>query len=567
MTNAEVAELLEEIARFMELSGENHFKTRSYTNGARVLEQLDENIIDVVKEKRLRELPGIGEALAEKIETFVVSGHLPYLDDLRSKFPESIHELFQIPNLGPKRIKVLYEVLEIASLDALKKAADAGKIAELKGFGEKMQVKILEGIEFAKEHANQHLLSEAKAVIDFMLSWLRKEPSITNLSCAGSYRRCKELVKDVDLVASAPDPQKVMQHFVAAPGIKRVTGKGNTKSSVVWETGINVDLRVVSENEFPFALLHFTGSKEHNVVLRRLANERNLKLNEYGLFSDKELLVSCKDETAIYKQLDLPYIPPELREDLGEFELNKTPELITFEEILGVIHCHTTYSDGKDSLGAMVAAAQARKYKYIHISDHSQSAAYAGGLKIDAIEKQHKEIDAINSKLKDFRVLKGIESDIRTDGSLDYEDDILKRFDLIIASVHNKLDMNIDEATNRLVKAIENPFTHILGHLTGRLLLSRQGYPLDFDKVFDACVANKVAVEINANCRRLDIDWRHIRRGKDKGVKFSIGPDAHHVAAIDNIAYGVGIARKGWLEKSDVLNAMTAEEILAWAKK
>lgn len=567
MSNKDVAAALEEIAQLMELSGENPFKIRSYVNGARLVEQLDEDIQGVVMEGRLRELPGIGEALADKIQTLVETGALPFLEELRAQFPDTIQELFQIPNLGPKRIKTLYKELGVDTLAALEEALNAGRIADLKGFGPKMQAKIQEGIEFAHAHAGQYLLIEAEKVVETLIPWLRKEPAVLHIAPAGSYRRSKEVVKDVDLVVASAKPKLVMQRFIEAPGVQRVTNHGDTKSSVVWESGIHVDLRVVSEEAYPYALLHFTGSKEHNVVLRRRAKDRDLKLNEYGLFTDEDKLAPCDDEVDIYKKLGLPYIPPELREDMGEFELEESPELLEMIDIRGVIHSHTTYSDGKDSLAEMVTGAQGRGYEYLHISDHSQSAAYAGGLREADIERQHREIDAINKKLKEFRVIKGIESDIRTDGSLDYEDDILGSFELIVASVHSQLDMTEKEATQRLITAVENPYTHILGHPTGRLLLMRRGFPIHYDKLFDACIANQVAIEINANCRRLDIDWRYIRRGRDKGVLFSIGPDAHRLDALDNMRFGIGIARKGWLEAEHVLNTWKVEDLLAWARK
>lgn len=357
-----------------------------------------------------------------------------------------------------------------------------------------------------------------------------------------------------------------MQYFVDAPDVAQVIGHGETKSSVRFASGISADLRVVEAKEFPYTLLHFTGSKEHNVVLRQRAKERGLKLNEYGLFHDDETLVECDSEEAIYKALDLPFIPPELREDRGEFELTATPGLLEEHQLKGLIHCHSTYSDGQHTLADMAEATREQGYEYLLITDHSQSAGYAGGLKPDRIVQQQREIVALNQKFHGFRILSGIESDIRIDGSLDYEEDVLASFDLIIASVHSKLEMDEKEATKRVITAIENPYTAILGHPTGRLLLSRKGFPLDMEKVFDACVANKVAVEINASCKRLDVDWRYIRQGRDKGVLFSIGPDAHSIDGLKNVQYGVGIARKGWLEPDHVINCWTAEELLAWRK-
>ncbi len=567
MTNKQVAAALEEIALLLDLSGENAFKGRAYTHVARALEQSEAEVETLVREKRLREIKGVGDAIEQKITELVTTGSLEYLGNLRAKFPATLFELFDISGLGPKRIWQLYKELGIASRDALETACRTGALDEIKGFGPKMIEKILEGIEFSREHQGQHLYNRALAEGRRILDLLKAEPSVLRVELAGSLRRCKEVVKDVDIIASSGNPEALMARFVRDAEVARITGHGDTKSSVVLESGIAADLRVVSDAQFPFALAHFTGSKEHNVAMRQRAKDRGLKLNEYGLFREDESIVPCEDEAAIYAALDLPFIQPELREDMGEFALERSPRLLEAGDIRGVFHCHTTYSDGRGTLEEMIHAARERGYAYMTITDHSQSAAYAGGLQPDRVLKQRGEIDSLNKKLEGFRVLAGIESDIRIDGALDYEDDILATFDLIIASVHSKLDMDQDEATRRVIRAVENPFTTILGHPTGRLLLQRTGFPLDFEKVFDACAANKVAIEINANCHRLDLDWRLVHRARDRGVMLCIGPDAHSVDQIDNIAYGIGIARKGGLGAGDVLNSMSVTEFLAWRKK
>lgn len=566
MTKKEIAAHLEEIATLMELSGENPFKTRSYVNAARTIEQTTEDIHALVEEGRLRELKGIGVALAEKIAELVCKGSTQYLEELRAQFPVSLFGLFQIPGLGPKRIKQLYDELGIDSIEKLEQACGTERLLKLRGFSKKLVDKILEGIAFARRHEGMYLFNKANNAAWELVQHIVVQGLTTRIQPAGSIRRRKEVIRDIDIVAASTTPEKVIQCFVTAPGVTRITGQGETKSSVVLESGIAVDLRVVTDTQFPFAVAYFTGSKEHNVRLRSRAKELGLKLNEYGLFRENGELIPCKEEAGIYRALKIPYVPPELREDRGEFEASKLPVLLNPDDILGVIHNHTTYSDGAHAIEAMAAYARERGYQYIHISDHSQSAAYANGLKADRVAAQQQEIDRINTKNKGFTILKGIESDIRNDGSLDYPDEVLATFDLVIASVHSKLDMSLEEATSRTIRAIENPYTDILGHPTGRLLLEREGFPLDMEKVFDACVANNVAVEINANCRRLDVDWRHIRRGKEKGVRFSIGPDAHNAQSIDNLCHGVGIARKGWLEKGDVLNCMTARELLQWRK-
>ena len=565
MTNKEVVAVLEEIAILLELAGENPFKARSYTNVARALEQHGEDVETLVKEKRLREVKGLGDALEEKITELVETGRLGYYEDLKAKFPETLFELFRIPGLGAKRIKTLYDELGVQSLGELEQAVTEDRLSGLKGWGAKMQNKVREGIEFAKSHRELHLFDAAEREAADLVAHLKQEKGIKALEVAGSLRRCKEVVKDIDVLVASDAPEPLMERFVNWERVATVRGHGPTKSSVVLESGMACDLRVVEEDAFAPALHYFTGSKEHNVVMRQRAKDRGLKLNEYGLFKGDRRL-KCKDEAAIFKKLDLPYIPPELREDMGEFEAESLPDLLELNDLRGVIHCHSTYSDGKASIEQMANAAKALGYEYLVISDHSQSAAYAGGLKPADIERQHKEVDELNGRLDGFQVLKGIESDIRGDGSLDYGADVLATFDVVIVSVHSKLDMSEEEATKRVVTAIEDPHTTILGHPTGRLLLSRQGYSLNWETVFDACAANQTAIEINANPHRLDLDWRYVKRARDKGVKLAIGPDAHSVDGLDHVRYGVNVARKGWLAKADVLNSMTAKEFLAWRR-
>lgn len=565
MRNKEVAAILEEIAILLELSGENPFKARAYTNVARTIEQCPDDIEMLVRQKRLREIKGVGDALEKKLEELVTTGVLEYHQNLRAKFPESLFELFKIPGLGAKRIKTLYEDLGIRSLQELEEACTEGRLSALKGFGDKMQQKIMDGIAFAKRHSGLFLANVATEEAERLRDYLREAPSVIRIEVAGSIRRRKELVKDIDILASSDSPEALMERFVTAQGVANVTAHGDTKSSIVLESGIAADLRVVSDKQFPYALHYFTGSREHNVALRQRAKSAGFKLNEYGLFRG-ERNVPCNDEAALYAELGLPYIPPELREDMGELDAPALPELVEMGDLVGMYHCHSTYSDGADTIEAMAKAAKNLGYRYLVLADHSQSAAYANGLKPEAVEKQHREIDRLNKRFKGFRILKGIESDIRKDGSLDYEPEILEQFELIIVAIHSHMKMTEDEATARIVKAVENPFTDVLGHPTGRLLLEREGYPLNMKKVFDACAASNVAVEINASPQRLDCDWRHIKRGKDKGLKFCIGPDAHSIDGLGKTMYGVGIARKGWLEPGDLLNCMTVRGVSQWRK-
>ena len=566
MTNKEVIGLLDEIALLLDLSGESGFKSRAYTQVARQIERLDISVAQLVEEDRLREIKGVGGALEQKITEFVNTGELGYHQKLRAKFPSTIFTLFAIPGLGPKRIKQVYDELNIQSIEDLERACLDGSLRELKGFGPKMIEKLQRAISFAKEHQGENYFDKARSEARRLLNILSEDPSVIRIDIAGSLRRCKEVVKDVDIIASSADPESLMNRFVGDEYVAEVTGHGETKSSVVLRSGIGADLRVVSDEQYPFALAHFTGSKEHNVVMRQRAKERGLKLNEYGLF-EGDVSRDCRSEKDIFSVLDLPYIQPELREDRNEFSLANTPNLIQLEDLRGVVHCHSTYSDGQNTLQEMAQAAQDSGFEYLTMTDHSQSAGYAGGLRPDRVEQQIEEIETINAKLEGFRLIKGIESDIRADGSLDYDEDILKRLEVVIASVHSNLDMSEEVATKRIVAAVENPYCRILGHPTGRLLITRKGYDLDYEKVFDACAANNVSIEINANCRRLDLDWRYVRQARDKGIKFCISPDAHSTGAIDLMGYGIGIARKGWLEPGDVLNTLGTDDFLAWCAR
>lgn len=561
----QAARHLEEIATLLELSGENPFKARSYTTVARRIEQLDEDLDTLVREKRLREIKGVGEALEQKIEELVTTGELGYLNELRAKFPERLFELFRVPGLGAKRIKTLYEELGIASLGELEYACNENRLVGLKGFGPAMQAKALEGVAYAKRHEGLFHAHRARRAAEAIIAQLREVPGLIRIETAGSLRRWKEVVKDVDIVASCEDPEALMQRFVELEDVEQVTGRGSTKSSVTLRSGLAADLRVVTDEQFPFALAHFTGSKDHNVAMRQRAKDRGRKLNEYGLF-EGDALVPCADETALFAALDLPYLPPETREDMGELDLDRTPRLVERDDLIGVFHCHTTASDGGASLEQMAEAARERGYAYLLIADHSQSAAYAGGLTLEEIEKQHAAIDALNAGYDGFRVLKGIESDIRSDGALDYDDEVLATFDLVVASVHSRLNMNERDATERVLRAIAHPATAILGHPTGRLLLSREGYPLDWDRIFTACVERRTALEINANPHRLDLDWRLVRRARDHGVMLCIGPDAHDTAGFDDVQYGLGVARKGWLGPEHLLNCLDLDALLAWKR-
>jgi DNA polymerase (family 10) len=465
--------------------------------------------------------------------------------------------------MGPKKVKAVYEKLGVKSIDELEQAANDNKIAPLDGFGTTTQMKILYGISQVRKFSERHLFHNAMDEARGILDEIAKAPGVRRSLLAGSLRRRRETIKDIDLLVSASEPEAVMDLFTTLSRVETVAAKGSTKSSVVLKSGINADLRVVSEEEFPFAANYFTGSKEHNTELRARAKKMGYKLNEYGLF-EGEKLIPCKGEEEIYRKLGLDFIPPELREAQGEIEAaerHELPELIADTDIRGIFHVHTNASDGTVTAEEMAVGAKAMGFEYLGIADHSRSAAYAGGLSIDRVKAQSKEIVELNKRLKAIRVFHGIESDILPDGSLDYPPDVLDLFDFVVISVHQNFRMSESDMTRRIVRAIENPYTTILGHPTGRLLLAREGYQVDVPALIDAAARNNTIIEINSNPHRLDLDWRYHRSAKEKGVKIAICPDSHTVKGMEDFRYGVGVARKGWLTKHDVINCLGAREV------
>ena len=562
MQKKPVSDILENIAMLLEIKGENPFKSRAYYNAAKALSGIT-NLEELVKEKRLREIKGIGEALSQKIEEYSKTGTMAYYEELTQVVPESLLELMQIPNLGPKKIKVLYDELEITNIGELEYACKENRLIHLTGFGEKTQENVLKGIEFFKRHKGEFLFGDVYQEAERIRQRLSTIVDPIWAEVCGSIRRRKEVVRDMDILVAAENHEKITSFFVSMPEVDQVLVTGETKTSVRMKSGIEADLRVVTRQEFPYALVYFTGSKEHNVRLRGIAKKKGWKLNEYGIF-DGDNLVTCKSEEEIYRALGLPYIPPELREDSGEIEAaeqDMLPSLIQHEDIRGIFHVHTDFSDGVDSLERMVEAAQKFGFSYLGVSDHSKTAYYAGGLKHDAILRQWEMIDTLNKKNSTFRIFKGIESDILSGGSLDYDDSILEGFDFVIASVHSGFTMKKDDMEERILKAMKNPYTTILGHPTGRLLLSRDGYQVDMMRIIDCAAQNHVILELNASPYRLDIDWRYLKYAKDKGVMISINPDAHAVAGLEEVFFGVNIARKGWQESKDILNTRDVNDI------
>ena len=564
MDKDRVAAILDEIGTLLELQGESSFRCNAYHNGSRTVAQLEGDLAEIVAAGTLGDVKGIGDTLKEKITTLVRTGKLPFYDDLKAKIPAGLLQMLRLPGLGPKKVKALFDQLAIDDLDKLKAACEAGQVAGLKGFGAKTQSKIVEGLEFLSRMGDRVRIDQALPVALALLDGLREAPGVLRMELCGSLRRRKDTIRDIDILIAAADAEPIMERFVTLPGVAQVVARGETKSSIMVAVAggsqqlMNADLRVVTDKQFPFALNYFTGSKEHNVAMRARAQARGLKLNEYELAGAKGG-VRCPDEADIYKALGFAYVPPEMREDTGELEAaesGKLPELIKVEDIQGVFHCHTTESDGANSLEDMAEAAQKLGLKYLGIGDHSQSLTVANGLSPERVRKQQRAIDALNEKFKGkgFHVFKGIECDILPDGRLDFSDDVLASFDYVVASVHTHFNQTREEMTARIVKAVTNPFVTMLGHATGRLLLRREGYAVDLEAVLHAAAKAGTMVEINAHPMRLDIDWVHCKRAKALGVQLVINPDAHSTTDIAYYPYGVDVARRGWLTRGDVFN-------------
>jgi len=567
MDKDKVAEILVEIGTLLELKGENPFKTRAYSNGARTIQALNEPLEKVVAEKRLGEIKGIGEALEQKITELVETGKLKYYEDLKASLPAGLTEMLEISGLGPKKIQALNKKLGVDSVEKLEAACRAGKVAELDGFGEKTQANILEGIERKRMYSSKHLLSRALLAAEPLLDDLRGHPAVIRCSAAGSLRRFKEIIGDIDLLASSKQPGEVIEFFVSQPGIVKVLARGETKASVILEGGIQCDLRVVSDAEFPFALAYFTGSKEHNIVMRQRAIQRGLRLNEYGLFKSKEetrdpkLLEPCQDEAEIFQKLGLEFVPPELREDGGEFaagEKNALPRLVEWTELKGALHNHSNWSDGRNSLEEIAAYMEDLGLEYWAITDHSKSSFQANGLDAKRLREQISVIRRLNEGMAarggGFRLLAGSEVDILKD-RLDFDDEVLAELDVVVASLHIPSSSEA-ENTRRIIRAAENEYVQMIGHLTGRLLLEREPYPVNVRAVIDACAATGTWLELNCNPRRFDLDWRHWPYAKSKGIRCVINPDAHRNEHAGFLRLGAGIARKGWLGRQDVVNCL-----------
>ena len=574
MTKDKIAEILTDIATLLELKGENPFKSRAYVNAARAIETTAEPLEKIFAPDSTMRLKGVGDSIHDKICEMLQTGKLAYYEELKNSVPPGLVALLNIPGLGPKKVKALNDKLGVESVEQLEKACQEGKVAGLEGFGEKTQAKIIQGINFRRQYASRHLLSDALLAAEPILENLRAHPDVVECSTAGSLRRFKEVIGDIDFLVSSKNPAAVIDFFTQQAGIISVSAKGETKASVVLTGGIQADLRVVSDAEFPFALAYFTGGKEHNIVMRQRAIQRGLRLNEYGLFHsdvetrDPNLLEPCHTEEEIFQKLGLAYVPPELREDAGEFataEKSGLPRLLEWTQLKGSLHNHSNWSDGRDSLEEIARFMHDLGCSYWAITDHSKSSFQANGLQPARLRQQLGEIQALNRKLADeaegFELLTGSEVDILVGGQLDFDDDLLAELDVVVASIHQGFTQNEAETTKRLIAAAENPFVHILGHLTGRLLLEREPYKINQNAVIDACAATGTWIELNANPLRFDMDWRLWHQAKEKGVKCVINCDAHRLDHAQFLRLGAGIARKGWLEAKDVINTLPLEKL------
>jgi len=575
MTKNEIAAVLEEIGALLELKGENPFKIRAYVNAARSIEAWGGSLSDLQDEEALGKIPGIGKSIADKIKELAATGSLKYLEELRAEFPAAILQLFSISGLGAKKIKALNEKLQISSIEQLLKACETGRVAKLPGFGETTQAKICKAIEERARHSGYFQFGQIAGEAETLRSDLAAQPGALQVDVAGSYRRRKEIVHDVDLVVATKTPEAITKFFVAHPLVDSIIAQGPTKSSVRLRSGIQCDLRVVSATEYPFALAYFTGNKEHNIELRSRALQRGWTLNEYRLAPlppdpkakkkrPVKKIPTVADEADLYRAVDLDFIAPELRENTGEFgaaEKYSLPKLIEKENLRGTFHCHTTASDGHNSLEEMAEAAQVLGLEYLGIAEHSRSSVQAHGLDKVKLHAQVAAIAKVNKKFDGFRLFAGVECDILRDGSLDFDDEVLSELDFVVASIHSVFNLSEAEMTRRIIRAISNPLVTILAHPTGRLLLKREPYQIDIPAILDAAAETGTWVELNAAPKRLDLDWRWWPLAKEKGVKCVINPDAHRTERLRDLWFGIGIARKGWLTKTDVMNCLPLGKI------
>ena len=561
MTNKQIGKILGQIGSLLILQGENTFKTRAYANAARRVETLSEPVEDMVREDRLEQVPGLGASMVRHITELVRDGQSSYHQSLVHAVPAGFQEMLTISGLGAKKIRTIYEHLGIDTVGELEYACRENRLVRLNGFGARTQERVLKGIDLIKRSRGFHLLNRAMDEAKTLADDLLRHPDVWRVEVAGDVRRRMEVISAIDLVVGHPDRDGIKPILHRFGQVREDEGRHLT---VVGPSGLPVRVHCVPDETFAVTLYHWTGSDGHRTRVARYADDRGFTITDRHVIHDRAV-IPCPDESSIYDLLGLQFVPPELREggeEVARAAENRLPELPVRADIRGVIHNHTSYSDGMHSLREMAEGARARGYAYIAVCDHSRTAAYAHGLSVERVLEQQEEIDALNAGYEDFRILKGIESDILPDGSLDYPDEILATFDLVVASVHSLFTMSEPDMTERMVRAIRNPHTTVLGHPTGRLLLARDGYPVDVARLIDEAAAHDVAVEVNANPHRLDLDWRHLEYGMNRGVMFSIGPDAHHVDELDYVDYGLAMVRKGGVTPDRLLNRLSAEELV-----
>jgi len=570
MTNQEIAKIFYEIAEYLEMEGVP-FKPYAYERAAITLETLEEDIKEIYKEggiKALEEIPGIGKSIAQKIEEYLKTGKIKYYQEFKKKIPVNLSEISAVEGVGPKKAKVLYQKLGIKNLKDLEKAAKEHKIAPLFGFGEKTEKNILEGIKFLKRSKGRFLLGEIMPVVKEIEERLRTLKEVKRIDVAGSVRRRKETIGDVDFLVISNNPKKVMDFFVNLPGVIKIWGKGPTRSSIRVKNGFDIDLRVVPSKSYGSALQYFTGSKEHNIITRKIAIDKGLKLNEYGVFKGKKMIAGSSEEE-VYKAIGLSWIPPELRENQGEIEAalkGKLPKIIEYSDIKGDLHCHSNWNGGANSIEEMANTAYEMGYEYIGISDHTKFLKIEHGLNERQLAQQRKEIDKLNKKFRvsrfKFQILQGAETNILNDGSIDIKDEALKKLDYVIAGIHSSFKMPKEKMTERIIKAMRNPNVDIISHPTGRILKRRDEYQIDFDKILRVAKETGTILEINSFPERLDLNDKNIRKAKELGVKMIINTDSLHKDQLRFIEYGIAQARRGWAEKEDIINTQPLEKLL-----
>lgn len=570
ITNAKIASLFNEMADLLDIEGANPFRVRAYRKAALVINSMAQSLTAMVdKNEDLTELPGIGSAIAKKIGIIIQTGRLPQLEEEEKRVPRILSELLRLPGLGPKRTKLLFDKLNIRSIADLKKALQENKLQGLHGFGEKITSMINTGLKTFYEKPQRYAISDAEKVILPLIAYLKKNPDVKKVEIAGSYRRCKDTVGDLDILVIGSKGQSIINHFIHYDEVYEIVSSGTTRSTVKLSSGIQIDMRVIPKASYGAALYYFTGSKPHNIAVRKMAVKKHLKINEYGVYKGKKCIAG-KTETEVFQVVGLPFIPPELREDNGEIETalkHQLPNLVHLQDIRGDLHCHTKETDGQYTLEAMVEAAQNKGYSYLAITDHSKHLAMVKGLDKKRLFRQIKLIDKLNSQYKDFRILKGIEVDILENGSLDLPNSALKELDLCVCSIHYKFNLSKQKQTERILRAMDNPYFNIFGHPTGRLINQREAYQIDLERILKAAKERNCFLEINAQPERLDLVDIHCRMAKNMGVKVAISTDAHHIGHFDYMRFGIGQARRGWLEAIDVINTYSFTKLMKVLKK